>query len=489
MRNTFNFWAIAALYLCMATLPVHAQGPTLDPSFVVTSATGQFNPTLPRVADMVRQPDGKLIIAGDLLTVNNSPVNKLCRLLPDGQVDATFNAPPTDGDILSLAIQADGKLLVGGNFANVGGQSRIGIARLLPNGTLDISFQSPFGNTPTFSSFVQKVVIQDTRGILVLGRMTNPNGMGGFELARILEATGAIDPTFQPGFDTFNAIAALVQPNGNLVFAGRPHLIGGQQCNVWGTLPNGALDPAFVPLPGTVDTQGLVRDPNTGNIYVNGGTAGTGLGREPVRLLPNGVRDPGFSTAGTFGMSSPPGFGYVLSMAVQPNGRVLLGGLLPTPAGRLVCSARLLPSGALDPNYQALNGPDGGNSVSKVLVQPDGALVFAGDFTTAGGFGLNCLARMLDPNVLSARAQPATADDLLAWPVPAREVLHLRLPAARVARQLALLDALGRVVRHQAVPAGQAAPTLPTAGLPPGGYLLRVAFAEGAPAYRRITVE
>ena len=493
MKNFIMPWVIVAVCLGLLPLAIQAQSPTLDPAFLLTSATGRPPNYGPVIGDLLLQPDGKLVVAGDFVALNGRPAINVTRLLPDGQVDTTFAAPPVDGEVVSLALQADGKLLIGGPFTTVGGQSRIGIARLLPDGTLDPAFRSPFGGGPlplNAYSNVEKIVLQPGRGILVLGLMipVNPAFGRGFYAARLLEATGALDPAFQPGFSTFGTRDALVLPSGHLVFAGEPHLLNGQQCNVWGTLPDGALDTAFVPLPSPTPAAsvplayGLVRDPATGNIYVVLGP-GLSLVSEPVRLLPNGVRDPTFSTAGVFSGSA---VGGVRSVAVQPNGRLLLGGPIPT-AGGFFGSARLLPGGALDSSYGPNWGP--GSGVLKVLVQPDGKLLFAGAFTGAAGFALNCLARMLDPNVLGARAR-AEAPDLAVWPVPARDVLHLRLSNAGGGPcHVALLDALGRVVRAQDVAAGQGTPTLPTAGLPPGAYLLRVAFATGPPAYRRVVVE
>ena len=495
MKIIAKYWLLVALWVSASVFPAQAQSPTLDPSFIVTSAVRMNFGGMGAVwfQDVLRQPDGKLVVAGDFRSINGRPALRVARLLPDGQVDTTFTAPPADGDISTVALQADGKLLVGGRFTTLGGQSRIGIARLLSTGALDPGFFSPFGGGPPPFAYsdVTKIVVQPGRGILVLGGLTpiGSTGPGTVYVARLLEATGARDATFQPAFTTFDTRDVLVRPGGELVFAGRPHQIGGQPCLVWGTLPDGALDPAFVPLPGPdplSQSFGLARDPATGHLYVMATNAGTGLRIEPVRLLPTGVRDPSFSTAGVF---LPVGGGVANSLAVQPNGRLLLGGDFPNPGGGFFGSCRLLPGGALDPSYNSRRGPY--TTVSKVLVQPDGALLFAGIFQEVVGLPVSGLARMLDPNVLSAHA-PASPDDepaLLAWPVPARDVLHLRLPAGRMARQAALLDALGRVMLCQTLLAGQLVPVLPTAGLPPGGYLLRVTFASGPPAYRRVVVE
>lgn len=495
MKTIVKRWLVAALLAGASASATRAQSPRLDPSFIITSAVRMNfgGAGIASFQDVLRQPDGKLVVAGDFRSINGRPAPRVARLLPDGQVDTTFNAPPADGDISTIALQTDGKLLVGGRFTTLGGQSRIGIARLLPSGSLDPGFLSPFGGAPPPYAYsnVEKIALQPGRGILVLGSMTaSGTSMGGFFAARLLEATGARDLTFQPGFNTYYCNDVLVQPSGRLVFAGSPRLLNGQPCYVWGTLPDGALDPAFVPLPGPnaySRAYHLARDPATGNLYaVIDPASGLGLGLEPVRLLPNGARDPSFSVAGVFPQST---VGGVNSVAVQPNGRLLLGGGFPTAGGGFFGSCRLLPSGSLDPSYEPTYGPN--EYVRKVLVQPDGALLFCGAFQEVRGLPVHCLARMLDPNVLSARAPagPDESDELVAWPVPAREALHLRLPAGRVARQAALLDALGRVVRRQALPAGQPAPALPTAGLPPGAYLLQVTFADGPPAYRRVAVE
>ena len=480
------FPGFALLFSVLFAEVAQAQGPTLDPTFALTSAVGNTAPTFPQIIDMVQQPDGNLIVAGNFRSINNVPALNVCRLLADGQVDVSYVAAVADDQVEDIALQSDGKLLIAGRFANVGGQLRPGLARLLANGALDPGFVPPFGITPGFTSFVRKIVLESGIGILILGTLIpSGTGSGVLSLVRLTEATGALDPTFQPGFTTFGTGDALVQPGGRLVFAGNPHLIGGQQCVVWATLPNGAIDPAFVPLPASATYRNgaaLMPDPATNNFYVQA-AFGRGLGAEPVRLLPNGAVDASFNPTGAFG--SAPRYSDYESLAVQPNGRLLLGGDFDLGNGAYAGSWRLLPSGARDFSYQAANGP--GSGVRSVLVQADGALVFGGYFSQAAGFGLNCLARMRDPNVLATGQPPAEASTL-AWPVPAHDVLHLRLSAPGGPVRLTLLDALGRVARQQDAAAGQTAATLPTAGLPPGVYLLRVAYPSG-PVLRRVVLE
>src|SRR5512145_61686 len=63
---------------------------------------------------MVVQPDGKILIGGDL-------TNRIARLNADGSADSLFNnnvIGRLDGRVLALAVQSDGKILVGGEFSN-----------------------------------------------------------------------------------------------------------------------------------------------------------------------------------------------------------------------------------------------------------------------------------------------------------------------------------------------------------------------------------
>jgi hypothetical protein len=163
---------------------------------------------------------------------------------------------------------------------------------------------------------------------------------------------------------------------------------------------------------------------------------------------------------------------------VQPNGRVLVGGMLGNHG-----TTRLLSDGTPDASYLSAAGPD--PMVDRLLVQPDGAIVAAGSFTEVGGLPVVGFARMVDPNVLSVSPQPLVARTQ-AWPVPAHDQLHLRLDAEARPQRVELLDALGRVVLTQ--DAGQADLTLDTTPLAAGMYVLRVQYA-GGPITRRVAVE
>jgi uncharacterized delta-60 repeat protein len=61
---------------------------------------------------------------------------------PDGSPDLSFFSPVFNGRVQCLAVQRNGGILAGGNFQNAGGLARKHLVRLLPDGALDASFDA-----------------------------------------------------------------------------------------------------------------------------------------------------------------------------------------------------------------------------------------------------------------------------------------------------------------------------------------------------------
>jgi hypothetical protein len=99
-------------------------------------------------------------------------------------------------------------------------------------------------------------------------------------------------------------------------------------------------------------------------------------------------------------------------------------------------------------------------------------------------------ALVFSPQQALATAPVALAEQVALYPNPARMQATIELPAS-LSRQpvtATLLDALGRVVRQQVLPAGGAAHPLPLAGLTSGVYSLRLATEQGA-VVKKLVVE
>ena len=466
---------------------------------VLLSATGVADPTFaPRllrpgaVRDVARQPDGKLIIGGEFTELNGQPAAYLARLSTTGTLDASFGAG-TDGPVRSVALQPDGKVLVAGAFDYLAGSPRVVLGRVLPTGAIDVGF------APTSSPL--SVAIQGAYarawlqpdGDVLLGGQFNLRGATATTqaFARVLGTTGQRDNTFVPA-DSLNAPTdVLTQVGGRIVVAGSA-TFNGQNVAAWRLLPTGALDPAFAlqnPLTGTNYPSGLaLTQDGTGRLYLGQlYNQGPNYFANIVRTDANGLPDPSFQTGFTLA-----DFYYFNSLLVQPNGRLLVGGLFDfSPPSSLQGSVRLLDTGTFDPSYSPTLGPIGtptsyteGN-VNRFLIQPDGALIAVGDFRVVNGLPISGIVRLLDPNVL-AMSSNRTAASLDAWPVPARGYLNLRLDAAARPQQVQLLDMLGKAVLTQ--PVTNPYMVVNTSTLPAGIYLLRVNYTTGS-ATRRVVLE
>ncbi len=151
------------------------------------------------------QPDGKILVAGDL-TGGNGGVN-IVRLNPDGGLDTTFNPPNVPGDIGSIVLQRDGKIIV--NEA-VTGSANPHVPTLLNNdGSVDPAFKALADATTTVpdTAGFGVLAIQADGKYLVRGNFpgfTSINGVARPSFARLggssagPTATAMISLTAQP---------------------------------------------------------------------------------------------------------------------------------------------------------------------------------------------------------------------------------------------------------------------------------------------------
>ena len=94
-----------------------------------------------RIASVVVQSDGKLLIGGEFVTLTGLSRTNIARLHADGTVDSSFvtgiyrdpdpSRPLTGSPVVNaLALQRDGKVLIGGFFFAVNGVPVASIARV-----------------------------------------------------------------------------------------------------------------------------------------------------------------------------------------------------------------------------------------------------------------------------------------------------------------------------------------------------------------------
>ncbi len=271
-----------------------------------------FTAAVGEVRSLAVQPNGGILVGGYFSTFGGRSCSNLGRLNADGTPDATFNVPASGG-VLSMAVQSDGMILVGGGFTSLGGQAHRYIGRLTSAGKVDAAFKPGAGST------VNCLAVQSDGKILVGGMFTNLCGQLCPYLGR-LNADGSLDTTFRPGAD--NLVMSLgVQRDGKILVAGSFQNLGGRACQSIGRLnSDGTLDTAFT-IPAVSSTLGLYPEclaiQPDGKVLVGGLNFGLHDWKGLVR----------FNADGSFDSSLPKdSFENAYCLAVGANGAVWAGG-------------------------------------------------------------------------------------------------------------------------------------------------------------------
>ena len=365
------------------------------------------------------QRDGKILVGGNFTTLGEGGTgtttrNRIGRLNPDGSLDTSFD-PGASGPVRTLVIQPDGMILVGGSFTMLGGggtgtTSRNRIGRLNPDGSLDASFD------PGVNGWVAALALQSDGKILVGGQYNRLGGGGTGSTTRNkigrLNSDGSLDTGFDPGANnTVHALA--IEPDGKILIGGIFTTLGGggtgttPRSYIGRLNPDGNLDTSFDP--GTNNEVDALAVQPDGKILVGGGFTTLGGGGSGTttrnrigRLNPDGSLDNSFD---------PGADDLVLALAVQPDGKILVGGLFTTLGGGGTGwrnkIGRLNPDGSLDTNFD----PGADNSVTALAVQPDGKILVGGIFTRLGGgvWGTtprNSIGRLSQDGILDGSFDP-----------------------------------------------------------------------------------
>ena len=305
------------------------------------------------VSAIAIQSNGKILIGGAFTSVTGKVRKVLARLNADGTLDASFanlnivtvTSDPSISGLTKIAVQPDGKIIIIGSFSSVGGQPRLGIARLNADGTLDTNFQTPtfstrYGNVGNLSD----VILQPDGKILLGGYFDTVNTQNHKGIVR-LNADGSLDATLQYGsFDSYIVSNVALQTDGKIIIVGQFNNTGAFTRTIERLNADGTHDNSF---------QGVDANQTAAN---NGG---------------------------------------IKVVRVQPDGKVLIGGLFSLINGQArKYVARLNADGTLDatfqdPNFTGNNGITGG-----LTLQTDGKILISGDFYTVAGQRRVGLARL-----------------------------------------------------------------------------------------------
>ncbi|HRO98797.1 MAG TPA: delta-60 repeat domain-containing protein [Flavobacteriales bacterium] len=349
---------------------------------------------------------GRVLVVGEFDSFNGVPRGGIVRVNANGSLDPGFaaGAGASGGSIAALLERADGTLYVGGRLTSFDGLPRQCTARLLANGTVDPTYGGAVGPDLIASTENVKALVEAADGSLLIGgRFTTVGGIAKPYFAK-LSNTGVLDPTY-PGGTGFSAPvhAMLLRPDGKalvggeFVYFGDRTAIGYTQLNL-----DGNLDTSFNPGNGFNggNVSQLIVQPDQRTLAL-GGFAGYQGSKRPglLRLNADGSLDPGF-------VAGLPGSGSLGCMALQPDGRIVVGGGFTSFAGHTTSRiARLNSNGSIDASFTA-NGIN--NTVSRAVVQPDGRIMISGGFTTVQGVARNRVARLLSDGTLDPSFDPGS---------------------------------------------------------------------------------
>jgi uncharacterized delta-60 repeat protein len=405
--------ALVLSALLLSSVLVSAADGDLDASFgnngIVVTNHSEFD----QINDIVIQPDGKIVAAGQSGTLPFLPFFGppaldilVVRYNIDGSLDSTFGSSgivttdlgANDG-ALAVALQADGKIVVAGN-GSPNNEVVFAVVRYNTNGSLDTTFGS--GGIVTTStgqfSIAQGVAIQSDGKIVVTG-----SGSLGITVVRY-NTDGSLDDTFNddgitreipPGFEVLRTNVAwgvALQADGKIVVVGESadhsQNIGTDDFLLLRYNPDGSLDNTFdgdgLVLTAFATHQNSARDiviQSDGKILAAGSSFQDGGSFVAVaRYNTDGSLDTGFDSDGiVVGATSS----SANALALQSDGKILAAGDSGDSSGNLVLTvSRFNSDGSSDTTF----GGDGivttsfGTHMTATAIAPqtDGRIVAAG---------------------------------------------------------------------------------------------------------------
>jgi uncharacterized delta-60 repeat protein len=391
MRKIYLYIIIQLLFI----VNIHAQSGDLDLTFgnpvLSLKDSSRFNG---RVSKIIVQPDGNLLIAGDFDKYNTDTFPNIIRLLHDDLPDTSFHPGVFDDYINNMVLQPDSKIVVCGKFNMHDNDTSSGIIRLNPDGSLDAGFA--LNNSLNLNGY--GLALQTDGKIILGGNFSLYRGDSAKCLVR-LNSDGTIDTAFMnnlgSGFDSW-VQTIIIQPDGKIVVGGRFTECNGTPCDRIVRLNgDGTVDLAFLSFPAfdnNVLTLCLQPD---GKILVGGmfELYDSTTQRRLMRLNTDGTRDTTFNIGKGFN-------DIVFELGLQPNGEILVGGRfwLFDSTYKNECIIRLDSNGSYESSFYP--GAECSNTVLSLALESNGNILVGGDFISVNNTKRNHIARLFTAGVL-----------------------------------------------------------------------------------------
>jgi|SRR5690554_1195339 len=431
MNIKITIFSIVFTFLLLSGKTQAQTDGTLDTTFTI--GTGFDGP----VEAITLQADGKILVGGNFTLYDGQPQGKIVRLNTDGSIDTSFNSGigfNMGRTVYSIVVQPDNKILVGGGFFTYKGLPQNGLIRLNTDGSTDLSFDvgTGFKMNGTQPGDVHTIALQPDGKILVGGAFTTFDSqiLNGKNIVR-LNTDGSLDSsfTFSPGGSGGTVHTIALQSDGKILAGGNINIQN---------IPQAGSDLVRLNSDGSVDTtlnigtgfsgevSALALQPD-GKILVGGkfasydGNGASGGQNRIARLNIDGSLDTLF-TIGT-------GFnGWVTAITRQFDNKVLIGGTFLTYKGQSKSKMiRLHSDASIDSSFDigtGVNENSGGTSMSvrSIALQTDGKILIGGEFTSYNGQSQNRIARL--HNVNTVDIEELDKKNVRVYPNPVKDFLY-----------------------------------------------------------------
>jgi len=381
---------IIQLIFMLFTAVLSAQPGSLDTTF----DNGPSSLNYGYISAIAIQPDGKILVGGSFYFTNNVLTQNITRLNTDGTIDTSFNSGTGANDkVNDIIIQPDGKIIIAGEFYNYNGSYANRIARLNPDGTLDTGFSSGTGPNDD----ILNISLQPDGKIIIGGYLYTYNNAVINRMAR-LNSDGSLDTSFKLGLtDVYSIQRTLVLPDGKILITndfGDSRLI---RLN-----SDGSLDTTFPIITASSQIRNIVLLPD-GKIMIAGdfSAINNNATGNIARLNGDGTIDTSFNSDLIF-LHDNNGVnlgGIIFTTSLQTDGKIIIGGLFNTISGIVRNNiARLNTDGSLDLSFAPVEGVShfgtGGAYLTSSAVQTDGKIIVGGQFTNYDGIRTNTIVRL-----------------------------------------------------------------------------------------------
>jgi len=360
--------------------------------------------------DLAIQADGKFVVAGST-DWGTGPYFALARYGINGNLDPDFGGSGKvvtgfgtgNDEANSVAVRADGRIVVAG-FSGSGTSQDFALAGYNPDGSLDTSFgtggrvTTPIGLAT--NDGINGIAIQSDGKIVAAGYSYDGTKRN-FALARY-NPNGSLDTTFGAGGklttpigannDLANCIA--VQADGKIIAAG--YSTNGTHFDfaLARYNPNGSLDATFgtggrVTTEIGLDASDVIADiaiQTDGKIVAVGYTHTTSAGWDfaLARYNTDGTLDTSFGAGGKVVTAIGTFNDYARSVAIQSDGKIIVGGQAQTAPNVDFALVRYNADGSVDTTFGTGGkvvtafGTGATDTITSIAIQSDGKIVAAG---------------------------------------------------------------------------------------------------------------